>query len=254
MPGRSGDVDVGGAGDGGLARVDRRSAWRPGRGPPRSTGSSPGSTRRRWSRRSACTSVRGCRTNGLAARSMPNASLLAAGRADHAEPAVVVDVPGAPAPPGRTCPPGTSSRWTGWRPPSRRRRRRCRRSAGCAGSRATVRSRASSQRDLAAASSSRGRRISGCGEPVRVVDLLVGVDALGAEPHPVDVVVAGLDAEHLAVAVHAQVHPALDAAEAAVGGRPASRRSGRRATGRPGCRPRRGRRGSRAARARGRAG
>lgn len=55
------------------------------------------------------------------------------------------------------------------------------------------------------------------GEPVGVVDLLIGVDALGTEPHPVDVVVAGFDAEDLAAAVHAQIHPALDAAEAAVG-------------------------------------
>lgn len=56
------------------------------------------------------------------------------------------------------------------------------------------------------------------GEPVGVVDLLVRVDSLGAQPHPVDVVVAGFDAEDLAAAVDAQIHPALDPAEAAVGG------------------------------------
>lgn len=56
------------------------------------------------------------------------------------------------------------------------------------------------------------------GEPVGVVDLLIRIDALGAEPHPVDVVVARFDAEDLAAAVDAQIHPALDAAEAAVGG------------------------------------
>ncbi|OAR26207.1 hypothetical protein A8W25_12245 [Streptomyces sp. ERV7] len=56
------------------------------------------------------------------------------------------------------------------------------------------------------------------GEPVGVVDLLVRVDALGAQAHPVDVVVAGFDAEDLASAVDAQIHPALHSAEAAVGG------------------------------------
>lgn len=56
------------------------------------------------------------------------------------------------------------------------------------------------------------------GEPVGVVDLLVRVDPLGAQPHPVDVVVAGFDAEDLAAAVDAQMHPALHPAEAAVSG------------------------------------
>ena len=51
-----------------------------------------------------------------------------------------------------------------------------------------------------------------------MVDLLIGVDALGAEAHPVDVVVAGLDAEDLAARVDAQIHAALHSAEAAVCG------------------------------------
>jgi hypothetical protein len=54
-------------------------------------------------------------------------------------------------------------------------------------------------------------------QPVGVVDLLVGHDPFGAQPHLVDVVVAGLDADDAAFA-DPQEHAALHAAEAAVGG------------------------------------
>ena len=54
-------------------------------------------------------------------------------------------------------------------------------------------------------------------QTVGVRDLLIGDDALGTELHLVDVVIAGLEAEHATLRVDLEVHPALHPAEAAVG-------------------------------------
>lgn len=212
--GFEGDVDVGGPGDGGLARVDDDEARSAVPGSPDVLGHDGEAFADVGAGDEEAVGEEDV-GEGVAGPVDTEGELVGARRADHAETAVVVDVPGLEGDPGELA---HQIRLLGGE-------------AGAAeqpegvvavglldaldlGDGEVERLLPGGLPELLVAGPAHQRG----GEPVGVVDLLVGVDALGAEPHPVDVVVAGFDAEDLAAAVHAQIHPALDTAEAAVGG------------------------------------
>ncbi len=209
-----GDVDVGGPGDGGLARVDDDEARPAVPGSPDVLGHHGEALAHVGAGDEQAVGEEDV-GEGVAGPVDAEGELVGTGRADHAEAAVVVDVPGLEGDPGELA---HQISLLG-------------EEAGAAeepegvvavgpldaldlGDGEVERLVPGDLAELLVAGAAHERG----GESVGVVDLLVGVDALGAEPHPVDVVVAGFDAEDLAAAVHPQIHPALDAAEAAVGG------------------------------------
>lgn len=211
--GLEGDVDVGGPGDGGLARVDDDEAGPPVAGAPDVLGHHGEALADVGARDEQAVGEQDV-GEGVVGPVDAEGQLVGARRADHAEAAVVVDVPGLERDPGELAHQiGLLGEQTG---PAEE-------PEGVVavglldaldlGDGEVERLLPGDLAELLVAGAAHERG----GQPVGVVDLLVGVDALGAEPHPVDVVVAGFDTEDLAAAVHAQIHPALDAAEAAVG-------------------------------------
>jgi hypothetical protein len=210
--GPQGDVLVGGAGHGRLARVDHHQLGPPVPGPPEVL----------HGHREALGHVAAGDDHevglqqvgpGVAGPVDAEGLLVGRGRRDHAQPPVVVDVAGAQrhpgelahqigllgghagpaehpegvAPVGRLDPPDLGHDPVEGRLPGD-----------------------GVQRPVPPVAHERGE------QPVGVVDLLVGDHPLGAQPQLVDVVVAGLDPDHAAV-LDPEVHAALHAAERAVG-------------------------------------